>query len=76
MSNDAKPDSEARDPHDGDYLGNIWGWNLTRKLLVFLIVLGGIAVYRAYYLDVDFIKREGATNPIMVPDTVAVESPR
>ena len=73
MSNDVKQPDPERDPHDGEYVGNIWGWNLTMKMLLFLLVLGAIAIYRTYALDVDFIKREGADNPMMVVDTVEVE---
>lgn len=44
--------TEKRDPMDGDYVGNVFGWKIS---MIGVVVIGGlmlIAIARAYYLDV------------------------
>lgn len=43
---------EQRDPYDGDYVGNIFGWRLSIYGLVIILGLCALAAYRHYTLDV------------------------
>lgn len=44
--------AQQRDPHDGDYIGNIFGWKLSMIGLVVIIGLGLLIGIRHYLLDV------------------------
>lgn len=44
--------ADKRDPYDGDYIGNIFGWKLSAYGAIFILVLLAIAAYRHYTLDV------------------------
>lgn len=44
--------SEKRDPYDGDYVGNIFGWKLSLVGLVLIVLLSAWAAYRHYTMDV------------------------
>ncbi len=43
---------EERDPYDGDYVGNIFGWKLSLLGLALIVLLSSWAAYRHYTLDV------------------------
>ncbi|MFK8163569.1 MAG: hypothetical protein AB8H12_14040 [Lewinella sp.] len=43
---------EKRDPFDGDYIGNIFGWKLSLIGLVVISLFCAIAAYRHYTMDV------------------------
>ncbi len=44
--------AEQRDPYDGDYVGNIFGWKLSMVGLLLIVLLASLAAYRHYSLDV------------------------
>lgn len=46
--------AEERDPYDGDYVGNIFGWKLSMIGLVVIVLFSALIVYRHYALDVPF----------------------
>lgn len=46
--------AEERDPFDGDYVGNIFGWKLSMIGLVVIVLFSALIVYRHYALDVPF----------------------
>lgn len=43
---------DKRDPYDGDYVGNIFGWKLSMIGLVVITLLCLLAAYRHYTMDV------------------------
>ncbi|NJC24749.1 hypothetical protein [Neolewinella antarctica] len=43
---------EPRDPFDGDYIGNIFGWKVSLIGLGVILFFVGVLVYRTYALDV------------------------
>jgi len=43
---------EQRDPYDGDYVGNIFGWKLSMYGLVLILGFCALAAYRHYTMDV------------------------
>jgi hypothetical protein len=43
---------EKRDPHDGEYIGNIFGPKLTRYGLIFILLVLGLALYRHWTMGV------------------------
>ncbi|MDX1666358.1 MAG: hypothetical protein R3350_03980 [Saprospiraceae bacterium] len=47
-------ENKNRDPFDGEYIGNIWGWRISLIGLALIVVLGGIMIYRHQTLDVPF----------------------
>jgi predicted MFS family arabinose efflux permease len=53
-----KPEKEARseskDPFDGAYIGNIWGWRFSLLGLVLIVLLLGLMIYRHHTLGVPF----------------------
>lgn len=49
-----KRSDERRDPFDGDYIGNIWGWRFSLIGLALIVLMGGIMIYRHYALGVPF----------------------
>lgn len=44
--------SEERDPYDGDYVGNIFGWKLSFLGLALILAFSAWAGYRHYTMDV------------------------
>ncbi len=44
--------SGKKDPMDGEYIGNIWGWKFSMFGLVIILLMLGIMAYRHYALDV------------------------
>lgn len=43
-----------KDPFDGEYIGNIWGWKYTFIGLAIILFFLGLMVYRHYTLGVAF----------------------
>jgi predicted MFS family arabinose efflux permease len=43
---------DRKDPMDGEYIGNIWGWKFSFIGLALLILLLGLMIYRHYSLGV------------------------
>lgn len=44
--------NDQRDPFDGDYVGNIFGWRFSLIGLAVMLVLGSILAYRHITMDV------------------------
>ena len=59
--------NEKKDPFDGEYVGNIWGWKTTLWGLGLILVLLGMMVYRHIKMDVPFGEFENVD--IMEQDT-------
>ncbi len=49
-----KDKDEKRDPFDGEYIGNIWGWRFSILGLLLLLMMTGLMAYRHYSLGVPF----------------------
>lgn len=45
-------EKKSRDPFDGDYIGNIWGWKFSLFGLGLIVLLLGLMIYRHYTMDV------------------------
>ncbi len=45
---------ERKDPFDGEYVGNIWGWRFSLLGLALIVVMAGIMVYRHISLGIPF----------------------
>lgn len=43
---------EKRDPFDGDYIGNIFGWKISMIGLVVILAFSSLIAYRHYSMDV------------------------
>ncbi|MCB0640059.1 MAG: hypothetical protein KDC44_00395 [Phaeodactylibacter sp.] len=76
----SKPEAqkEPKDPFDGDYIGNIWGWKFSIFGLILILFFGGIILYREMtigeafreeqrQLQSDSLRLEGAE---MLSDTI------
>ena len=48
----SEQEEEKKDPFDGEYIGNIWGWRLSLISAVMIVGLLSIVAYRHYALDV------------------------
>jgi len=46
--------ADKRDPYDGEYVGNIFGWKLSMIGLIVIVLFSALIVYRHYALDVPF----------------------
>lgn len=46
--------ADKKDPFDGDYIGNIWGWKFSLIGLILILLLFGLMVYRHLSMDVPF----------------------
>jgi len=67
---------EKRDPLDGEYIGNIWGWRLSLIGLVVLAFFLGLIAYRHYALDVPLGFEELRQDQSTAPDTALKDSIR
>ena len=45
---------DRKDPFDGEYIGNIWGWRNTFIGLGLILFLLGVMIYRHIAMDVPF----------------------
>ena len=66
---DQNPEEEnRRDPFDGDYIGNMWGWKNSYIALAFLLFMMLLA---ALNYDPDKVIKNKDAQPIQViPDTM------
>jgi hypothetical protein len=67
-------DSEKKDPFDGEYIGNIWGWKLSLIGLIVLVFFLGLIAYRHYALDVPLGFEEIRQDQIMESDSTTDEA--
>ncbi|MEO0732662.1 MAG: hypothetical protein AAFZ52_07500 [Bacteroidota bacterium] len=44
--------AEQRDPFDGDYIGNIFGWKISMIGLVVIVFFTALIAYRHWSMDV------------------------
>ena len=44
--------TEKKDPFDGEYVGNVWGWKFSLIGLIFIVLFAGIIIYRHYNMGV------------------------
>ena len=44
-------DQQKKDPFDGEYVGNIWGWNFSLFGLFLILFFLGVIVYRHYVMS-------------------------
>ena len=51
-SNTRDENGVLMDPHDGEYIGNIFGWKVSLIGLVVIVFFVSLAAYRHYTLDV------------------------
>ena len=49
-----KEKETRKDPFDGEYIGNIWGWRFSMFGLVLLLLMGGLMAYRHFSLGIPF----------------------
>ena len=61
---------EKKDPFDGEYIGNIWGWRISLIGAAVIVLLSAFAAYRHYTLDVPF----GLEAPDEIKDESAADS--
>jgi predicted MFS family arabinose efflux permease len=67
----SKPQKDERkDPFDGEYIGNIWGWRLSLISAVMIVGLASFAAYRHYVLDVPL----GFEDPLIEQAPAAADS--
>jgi len=69
---------EKKDPFDGEYIGNIWGWKFSLFGAALILLLGAAIAYRHYTLDVplgieDPLKPEATSADSSGVDTVEME---
>lgn len=70
---------EKKDPFDGEYIGNIWGWRISMIGAALIVLLASFAAYRHYTLGVPFgLEDPNAPQEQTVTDSTAVkqENPR
>lgn len=51
---DKRKEEEKKDPFDGEYMGNIWGWRFSLIGLALLVFMLGLMIYRHYSLGIPF----------------------
>ena len=54
---------EKKDPYDGEYIGNIWGWKFSFFGLAIILFLLAVISYRHYTLDVPLGLEEEVVDP-------------
>ncbi len=64
---------ERKDPFDGPYVGNIWGWKLSLIGLVLIVLMVGLMVYRHYALDVAFGEDQKAEPVVKTPQDSSLQ---
>ena len=45
---------EKKDPFDGEYIGNIWGWKFSMLGLALIVLMSALMIYRHISLGVPF----------------------
>lgn len=61
---------EKKDPFDGEYIGNIWGWRMSMIGAAVMALLISLAAYRHYTLGVPF----GFEDPEQTEERVEADS--
>ncbi len=56
---------ERKDPMDGEYIGNIWGWKISFMGLALILILLSIMIYRHYALGVPFGQEPPAQEEVL-----------
>lgn len=64
--------TEKRDPHDGEYIGNIFGPKITLYGGILILFFTAVIIYRHWKLDVPFGMEESAPTPTdeIRPDSI------
>lgn len=65
---------EKKDPFDGEYIGNIWGWKFSLFGAAMILFLLAVIVYRHYTLDVPAGFDDPLEQPSSAPDSTGVDS--
>lgn len=60
---------EPKDPFDGDYIGNIWGWKFSIFGLILILFFGGIILYRELTVGAAYRQEQQQQQP----DSLLVE---
>lgn len=68
-----KPDSD-KDPFDGEYIGNIWGWRFSLVGLGLIVLLSSVMVYRHWALGVPFGGQEPIETAVETPDSLQIDT--
>jgi predicted MFS family arabinose efflux permease len=69
-------ESEKKDPFDGEYIGNIWGWRVSIIGAAVIVLLSAFAAYRHYSLDVPFgLEAPDQLKEKSAADTTHLEKP-
>lgn len=65
--------SEKKDPYDGEYIGNIWGWKFSLFGLGLILLLLAVIAYRHYTLQVPLGLEEEVIDPPAKQDTTKLK---
>lgn len=57
---------DKKDPFDGEYVGNIWGWKFSLIGLVLMLLLLSVMLYRHWKLGVPFGAEQQAEEKIEI----------
>lgn len=57
---------DKKDPFDGEYIGNIFGWKLSMVGLVLILLLLALMLYRHWKLGVPFGFEEGTQEKVEI----------
>ena len=69
-----KPKKIFDDPHDGEYIGNIWGWKVSMWGLAVMILLGSLMVYRHIKVGTwSMVKEEPKEQEQILQDSTAIK---
>jgi predicted MFS family arabinose efflux permease len=60
---------EKKDPFDGEYIGNIWGWRVSFIGLAVILFFVGLMIYRFQTLDPSE-RGEFEDTELVAPDSV------
>jgi predicted MFS family arabinose efflux permease len=63
-------EKKKKDPWDGEYIGNLWGWRFSLIGLALIVAMVGIMVYRHYTLGVPFGAEQPERPEVSAPDSV------
>lgn len=67
---------KKKDPFDGEYIGNIWGWRISLIGAAIIVLLSAFAAYRHYTLDVPFgLEVPDQTREKPAADSINLEKP-
>ena len=68
--------SERKDPFDGEYIGNIWGWKFSLFGGAVIVLLLALVIYRHQTMDVPLGFEDPAVEKVnAVQDSAAVKDP-